>query len=283
MNIEFSIDKYEDLLENGKFKEASTYRASFIPDVLYKFVPLYDDNTSADEREEERNLKRFSSLERGEIWFSSRKAMNDPFEFAGIYIDELKLCSSGWNPDTIAKIEQDLMDLFFLASFTSNMSDNLPMWAHYANNHAGYCVQYKVDKKENVHRAMYLRKRYPIANTIKKFVGYGCMRNDTTVLPEKREWARIEFQKCLALIQEIYTIKHNSWSYENEFRLLCDSLPDKLGRNMSAASMGLTPTDVYCGVNCSDKHIEKIRSISEKTGLLFHRCKLSQTDYLVID
>ena len=51
--------------------------------------------------------------------------------------------------------------------------NNLPMWAHYANNHAGYCVQYKVDKKENVHRAMYLSKRYPIVNTIKKFVRYG--------------------------------------------------------------------------------------------------------------
>ena len=38
MNIEFSIDKYEDLLESGKFKEASAYRASFIPDVLYKFM-----------------------------------------------------------------------------------------------------------------------------------------------------------------------------------------------------------------------------------------------------
>lgn len=161
--------------------------------------------------------------------------------------------------------------------------NNLPMWAHYANNHAGYCVQYKVDKKENVHRAMYLSKRYPIANTIKKFVGCRCMQNDTTVLPDKREWARIEFQKCLALIQEMYTIKHNSWGYEDEFRLLCDSLPDELGRNMSAASMGLTPTDVYCGVNCSDKHIEKIQSISKKTGLLLHRCKLSQTDYLVID
>ena len=70
--------------------------------------------------------------------------MNDPFEFAGIYIDEMKLRDSGWSPDTIAGIKQDLMDLFFLASFSSNMN-NLPMWAHYANNHAGYCVQYKVD------------------------------------------------------------------------------------------------------------------------------------------
>lgn len=283
MNIEFSIDKYEDLLESGKFKEASAYRASFIPDVLYKFISLYDDSTSADKREEERNLKRFSSLERGEIWFSSKEAMNDPFEFTGIYIDEAKMRNSGWDADLLAKIKQDFLDSFFLASFTTNMSDNLPMWAHYANNHAGYCVKYEVGKNANVHRVLYLSKRYPIANGIQKFVGYGCMQNDETVLPEKREIAKAEFQKCLAVIQEMYKIKHTSWEYENEFRLFCDALPGERGRNISAASVGLIPTDVYCGVNCSDKHIEKIRSISEKTGLLFHRCKLSQSDYLVID
>ena len=109
------------------------------------------------------------------------------------------------------------------------------------------------------------------------------MQNDVTASAEKRENARLEFQKCLALIQEMYTIKHTSWNYENEFRLFCDALQGEQGRNISAASMGLTPTDVYCGVNCSEKHIEKIQSISEKTGLHFHRCKLSQTDYLIID
>lgn len=280
--MNFSYEEYEALLEKGKFEEAAAYKTQFLPNVLYKFVPLYDD-TNLDKRIMESNNKRFSSLEREEIWFSSREAMNDPFEFTGIYIDEAKMRNSGWDADRLAKIKQDFLDSFFLASFTSNMSNNLPMWAHYANNHAGYCVKYKVGKIANVHRVLYLSKRHPIANGIAKFFGYGCMQNDVTASAEKRENARIEFQKCLALIQEMYTIKHTSWNYENEFRLFCDALQGEQGRNISAASVGLTPTDVYCGVNCSEKHIEKIQSISEKTGLHFHHCKLSQTDYLIID
>lgn len=109
MNEDFSVAKYTELIQNGKFEEASEYQASFIPDFLYKFVPLYGDGASDDER----NLKRFSSLERSEIWFSSWDAMNDPFEFAGIYIDELKLRNSGWSPENIARIKRELMNLFF--------------------------------------------------------------------------------------------------------------------------------------------------------------------------
>lgn len=280
-DMEFSYEKYENLLVNNSFNEATAYRASFIPDFLYKFVSLSANGNKTGKVDKETDEKKFFSLENGEIWFSSRKAMNDPFEFAGIYIDEAKMCNNGWSHDDVAKKKQDLIDLFFLASFTSNMN-SLPMWAHYANNHAGYCVQYKVDRKENVHKVTYLSKRYPVANTIEKFVIYGCMQSDEAALPERREKAEIEFQRCLALIREMYISKHISWSYENEFRLFEDALPGKLGRNISAASVGLTPTEVYCGVNCSDKHIKRIQSISEKTGLLFHRCKLSKTDFLIL-
>ena len=280
--MKFVYEEYMTLLAKGKFEEATAYKARFLPDVLYKFIPLYDD-TNLNRRIKESNDNRFSSLERGEVWFSSREAMNDPFEFTGMYIDEAKMRNSGWDADHLEKIKQELLDSFFLASFTSNMSNNLPMWAHYANNHAGFCVKYEVDKIANVHRVLYMSKRHPTANGITKFVGYGCMQNDVTVSPEKRANAKVEFQKCLALIQEMYTIKHASWEYENEFRLFCNAQPGKRGKNISAASVGLTPTDVYCGVNCSEKHIKKIQSISEKTGLHFHRCKLSQTDYLIID
>lgn len=281
--MKFSYEKYENLLVNNSFNEATAYRASFIPDFLYKFVSLSANDTKISKSDKEMDEKKFFSLENGEIWFSSREAMNDPFEFAGIYIDEAKMCKSGWSPDFSAKVKHDLLDSFFLASFTSNVRDSLPMWAHYANNHAGYCVQYKVDRKENIHEVIYLKKRYPLANGIIRLMEYFCMQNDLTISPEKREKAKNEYWKLVQFIREMYISKHISWSYENGFRLLWPALPGKPGRNISAASVGLTPTEVYCGVSCSDKHIKKIQSISEKTGLLFHRCKLSETDFLILD
>ena len=259
----------------NKFDEAAAYKASFVPNVLYKFVSLGDDVAA--------NEKKFTSLERGEIWFSSREAMNDPFEFAGIYIDEAKMRDDGWNSDGLARVKETFINLVFLASFTSNMSDNLPMWAHYANNHKGYCIKYKVKKKTRIYKVSYSRKRYPIAHGITRLLLNECMQDDDTIPTEKRESAKIEVRKCVEVLQNAYMIKHVSWEYENEFRVFCNPILDKQGRNIRAESVGLVPTEVYCGVNCSDEHIEKIRSISEKTGLLFHRCGLSKTDYMIID
>jgi hypothetical protein len=36
-----------------------------------------------------------------------------------------------------------------LSSFSSSGVNNLPMWAHYSNNHKGYCVSYLTDFKSN--------------------------------------------------------------------------------------------------------------------------------------
>lgn len=279
--MSFSKDRCGNLVPEDDFDEVAEYKESAFPHVLYKFVPLYDEDQ--DDHNKERNEKRFSSLERGEIWFSSREEMNDPFEFMGLYLDEAKMCRSGWSPDAAERIKQDLQDSFFLSSFTTNMCNNLPMWAYYANNHAGYCVKYRVNKGERVRRVMYCKQRYRIDGVVTKLFDYGCIRNDITVPEENRKKADIEYRKCLEIVQEMYLIKHTSWNSEDEFRLFCDALPGKRGRNISATSVGLTPTDVYCGVHCSKKHIEKIQSISDKTGLVFHRCKLSPIDFLVIE
>lgn len=278
--MSFSKDRCGNLVPEDNFDETAKYKAKVLPDVLYKFISLYNDQ---DEHNKEDNEKKFSSLEKGEIWFSSRKAMNDLFEFEGLYLDEEKMCKNRWSPDAAERINYILQDSFFLASFTTNMSNNLPMWAYYANNHAGYCVKYRVNKGAHVHEVMYFNQRYQIGGVVTKLFDNGCIQNDITVPEENRKKANIEYRKCLEIVQKMYLIKHTSWKHENEFRLFCYALPGKHGRNISATSVGLTPTDVYCGAKCSDEHIKRIQSISDKTGLVFHRCKLSPIDFLVIE
>lgn len=279
--MSFSKDRCGNLVPEDNFDETAEDKESAFQHVLYKFVPLYDEDQN--DHNKERNEKRFSSLERGEIWFTSQKAMNDPFEFKGLYLDKAKMCRNRWSPDAVERIKHDLQDSFFLSSFTTNMCNNLPMWAYYANNHAGYCIKYRVNKGASVHQVMYFDQRYQIDGVVTKLFDYGCIQNDITVPKENRKKANIEYQECLEIIHKMYLIKHISWNHENEFRLFYDALPGERGRNISAESVGLTPTDVYCGVHCSEKHIEKIQSISDKTGLVFHRCKLSPIDFLVIE
>lgn len=275
MDTEFSMGKYVDLLENGKIEEAYAYQANSVPDYLYKFVWL--DNNG------ELNEKKLSSLEKGEIWFSSRDAVNDPFEFAGIYIDKSKMRDNGWESDFIEIIKNDILNSLFLASFTSNMSDNIPMWAHYANKSEGFCVKYEVNEKAEIRKVQYLGKRYPIAHVIEKLAVCVSVMNDVTMPEKKRKEAKKEFDERMAFIHMTYTLKHSSWSYENEYRAFCKAIPGEKGTNISAISKGLIPTDVYCGINCSDEHITRIRNISEKTGLGFHCCKSSETEYLITE
>ena len=120
--MRFASDKYIELIVENKFNEADEYRKSFIPDFLYKFVPLRSETTEEAQRE---NQKRLDSLEKGEIWFSSRALMNDPYEFIGMYIDESKLLKDGWPPEAVAAVQDKAKNLLFLSSLTSNVYNNM--------------------------------------------------------------------------------------------------------------------------------------------------------------
>ena len=67
------MKEYFELLQNHKFTEAQKYRKKLVPKKLVKYVSLTNDNES--------NEKKFFSLENNMAWFSSIKALNDPYEF----------------------------------------------------------------------------------------------------------------------------------------------------------------------------------------------------------
>lgn len=278
--MRFASDKYIELIVENKFSEADEYRKSFIPDFLYKFVPLRSETTEEAQRE---NQKRLDSLEKGEIWFSSRALMNDPYEFIGMYIDESKLLKDGWPPEAVAAVQDKAKNLLFLSSLTSNVYNNMPMWAHYANNHKGYCVKYKVENKNCIYEVFYTDRRYSIGHGISKLLAYSKMIEDKSLAPEKRRDAESKINQCLEMLRMMYVIKHSSWSYENEFRIFCDAAPcGTFGKNVPAKCVGLQPAEVFCGKNCSETNVEKIIEISKRINIECSRCDISPTDFCIL-
>lgn len=79
----FNINTYFELIECKKIDEAIEYRASLVPEYIYKYVALSDDITT-------NNLK-FSTLLNNQIWVSSIQCLNDPYEFSGMYINKEEL------------------------------------------------------------------------------------------------------------------------------------------------------------------------------------------------
>lgn len=82
-------DFYIDLIATDKLKEATEYKNLYIPDVLYKYYWL-DDN-------EEKNEKRLSTLAEGKVYMSSLGGFNDSFEGQAFVFDEKELKNKGWD------------------------------------------------------------------------------------------------------------------------------------------------------------------------------------------
>ena len=106
---------------------------------IYKYVSLCDDI--------ETNKMKFSTLEKNQIWVSSTSCLNDPYEFSGMYFNKETLKQKGLTDDDIKDVIVFIGSVF-IASFSGKMADNMPMWAHYANNHKGLCLKYKVNNKK---------------------------------------------------------------------------------------------------------------------------------------
>lgn len=67
-------DKYFELIDsNSDYPHFRCALGAYIPGSLYKYFSIPDDSDEA--------RKRFEQLKSGEIWFSKRSGLNDPFEF----------------------------------------------------------------------------------------------------------------------------------------------------------------------------------------------------------
>lgn len=273
----FNINTYFDLLECKKINEAIDYRASFVPEYIYKYVALSDDvNTN--------NLK-FSTLLNNQIWVSSRQCLNDPYEFSGMYISEEALLEKGMSADDIIKITSFIKSVR-IASFSGNRANNLPMWAHYANNHKGLCLKYKVNNKKAIRNVLYEPKPIDITKLFNWFIERAYIVEN--MVHKSNDITEIELQRNMyaTILQDIYTIKHNSWECENEYRIILPKgdFANKLnGENVYSSDYGLQLTEVYCGINCSEDNLKKITSICKSLNVTCTQCKRNMKEFTVFE
>ena len=123
------------------------------------------------------------------------------------------------------------------------------MWGYYANGCRGYCIEYKVLKKDYLFPATYVKKR-PI--------------NDGILIDKKQHRAfyrnRLDFQtalkKCsskefIDYVLYLQSIKSNEWIREKEVRLINYGLFDgKNGINESIETFGIKVSKIIIGYLC---------------------------------
>lgn len=175
---------------------------------------------------------------------------------------EYRQLTKGWKPGkrtaqlelkTCQKVVDELPKKARLACL-SEVQDNIPMWAHYADNHRGICIQYRllphridVARDPAPLKVDYVNER-PVINTedIFKYSGRGHLGKPSAA-------------DSLKVFEAMYLTKSLSWAYEQEWRVFEHTSADAGYRQIPS----LEPISISLGISASDLTCENLIRIVE--------------------
>ncbi|MFZ3142593.1 DUF2971 domain-containing protein [Psychrobacter glacincola] len=158
------------------------------------------------------------SIENDTFWAPTREVLNDPCE--GLVSSEILFNQINSVTDTLGKNNKafndssdsfkqslknliDMKDSVGIYSLSKNCTDEL-LWAHYADNHQGFCIEYDLET------LIFFRR-----NDYSKFdIEYSSY-------PPKLNFNDIvKSEDSISFIRKLIGVKSTRWAYENEIRLI---------------------------------------------------------------
>ena len=264
----FEEHKLFELLREWNVKAAREYMSLHIPDTLTKFYSLTHD--------EKLNDKKIETLANNCNWFDYSYNQNDPFDMRMIYVDKEAVLKAGL-PHEAYELEKNFLEelkrKLLICSFVDSDYNNLPMWAYYANNHRGYCVRYKVNRKGMFFRVLYSETSGPITSLFLQYLA-SC---DAHAEDKCSEMIRATYEYA---IQVFLSTKHLSWKHENEYRIIFPQIKD-ISNRISNRMAGLEILDITVGLNCEEKYKQKILQIASAKKIPCYQICLDNKNFLV--
>ena len=164
-------------------------------------------------------------------------------------------------------------------------TQNVVLWAHYADNYKGFCVEYRLGLGLEEDRIVtYLREHIYKVKYTDKFKVFNVKK--LLNIPVNKIEKNKEIHKY---IKEILTIKQKQWAYEDEYRLIID-LEDKFLFKVKVCKKGFSIKFPYyqCvygyDIPKDSKKYKALVSIGKKNNVLLGNLILSsQERALVID
>lgn len=227
-----------------------------VPNVLYKYYSVSDD--------ESLNMKKFQTLSDGKIYMSDIKDFNDPFDGKGFFYDAAKLSDiDRLNPHG-GRLIDDFNSFIKGTCLTANGVQSMPMWAHYSNNHRGFCVSYdteaNIDLKSNTFPVQYTDERLDVTSLMRKKAIYACGEIDRQSALG-RKTILLDDYMIIFMALLLCNVKHASWSYEKEFR--CTTSAIAPGMPFIEAK----PKEIYVGMHCNPNHTKRLKEIGDSWNI----------------
>jgi len=264
--MSFSFKEYLRLISDQKFNEAYEYRCINVPKILFKYFGLFDSQlcqesaTQSCEKIKEKNELKFQALEDNLLWMPTFNNLNDPFEFKAFYLNKQSLEDHGWHISELERFLKGIKGLFLLACFSQNLTNNIPMWAHYANNHKGFCVEYTITDPKYLYPISYEVERIAISSSITKMISKFSSYGEKEI-PENDPELRLYFN----IMYHMTVMKHKSWEYEKEYRAIYyNQTAQKIGNNVPLSDLGLEVSSIYVGADCDIENRQRLLHIATK-------------------
>lgn len=240
--------KYVDMLKNNEvsMEEIMQFTVKYVPERLFRYMGFgeYWKN----------------NLINGEIHLSKPKEFNDPFDSVP-FVDFRKF----WN-DTGSKILKENKGFCFELDGNTRLSDeyvlykemidvtqeemrvccfteqneSLLMWAHYADSHKGFCIEYNTSKIPDIIKQYIFPVNYQenIYNST-----YDLCQNSNNMF-------------------NFLLFKNNIWKYEKEWRIAVYRKQITKDLNFSDYI-----SSVFLGIKCEEKNKKEVCEWAEKKGI----------------
>ena len=256
-----------DFVMNVVFELLYPVTRLYIPDTLYKFYSLNDD--------QELNDKKLKTLQNKQIFMSNIKDFNDPFDGKAFFYDSKQLADIKRLEHVGGKIIDDFTSFNRGTALTENNTSCMPMWAHYSNNHQGFCVAYDMKNPANTTLAgctfpiQYTDERLDITSFMKKYFSKLSLEVDRQVSRGIKQ-IPINDLSLVYVAQFLCNIKHSTWSYEKEFR--CTAGAQAKGMPYIDA----VPKAIYIGLHCKEANRKKLVEISRSLLIPIYQMRFNE-------
>lgn len=238
-----------------------------IPNTLYKFYSLTDNEVL--------NQQKLSTLRDKQVFMSAIKDFNDPFDGKAFYYDPKGLVGIKRLEEHGGRLIDDFSTFIRGTAFTENDTSCMPMWAHYSNNHRGYCVAY--DMKDPKNRLL-SATMFPIQYTDQRLDITSYMMKYAKMISEEVD-RQIAMGNKTILLQDMsivylaiymHNVKQSFWQYEKEYR--CTMGANVEGMPYTAA----IPKAIYVGLNCTEQNRRELMRVAKQLSVPIYQMQFDE-------
>lgn len=216
---------------------------------LFRYSSFQKNDNDIDTWKRDKNM-----LIHDQFYLTPLSWQNDPYEYAfNIELDNKNKTLIQKKTQILNNIDQSKNQLS-IKSFCE-INDNLLLWAHYANSHTGYCVEY---------------------NSVDIY-----FKNKVILLPIKYDYSFPEITLGYApnealFLEYMFPIitKSVDWKYEKEWRIvsICKNVDDRTVESPK-------PKAIYLGCKVKKEYKKEMLELCEQRKISLYQMKQSKTDY----